>query len=599
MTQFLPRDQEFFADLLSSAATKRDAKTYLTRLKGSSKQSTPSLASKNGPKVGSATFSQPVVNLGNFFGKARAVEQSPVFSQYKDVRSQESEELETIHVALVKLTGLEHYTDDILEGIARTLSQLSRLSMAPCIILDVNATGPDWRSLYSRQADRLLSAIDAVGGPTARRLDNIFSFGDGDKTPDVFLRKLLLRPLRQGQIPIVLPIAYSRTSQKAEAVTAVSATLALTRELAGLNLRLPQEGDPKEAAQTSRQLQQQISVDRIILVGEYGGIPRVRNLERKQVFINLEQEYRDIHQELGSLEDRLAQGQHTSNLDLMQRTLQILPPQSSGLITTPADAANQGMVEASEDEVSSVRTRQQKNALIHNLLTDKPAYSSSLPSGRLSQSGSRNASPITSSTTFVKKGMPLTIFPDPNSRGWAPDNHDEPRLRLTDPRIDLPRLVHLINDSFDRKLDVEDYLSRVNDRIAGVIIAGEYEGGALLTWEMPPDVSNTDPSRLVPYLDKFAVLKRSQGAGGVADILFNAMVRTCFPNGVCWRSRKDNPVNKWYFERSRGTWKLPDTNWTMFWTTPGVVENSQLFLDYEGVCRGVQPSWADKKKFVD
>lgn len=28
---------------------------------------------------------------------------------------------------------------------------------------------------------------------------------------------------------------------------------------------------------------------------------------------------------------------------------------------------------------------------------------------------------------------------------------------------------------------------------------------------------------------------------------------------------QDNPVNKWYFERSRGTWKLPDTNWTMFW----------------------------------
>ena len=150
---------------------------------------------------------------------------------------------------------------------------------------------------------------------------------------------------------------------------------------------------------------------------------------------------------------------------------------------------------------------------------------------------------------------------------------------------------------------MKHYLERVNDRIAGVIIAGEYEGGALLTWETPPGVpdDNSEASRLhkVPYLDKFAVLKRSQGAGGVADIVFNAMVRGCFPNGVCWRSRRDNPVNKWYFERARGTWKIPGSNWTMFWTTEGVVEDEQTFLDYEGVCRSVVPSWADKESVID
>ena len=95
------------------------------------------------------------------------------------------------------------------------------------------------------------------------------------------------------------------------------------------------------------------------------------------------------------------------------------------------------------------------------------------------------------------------------------------------------------------------------------------------------------------------MLKRSQGAGGVADIVFNAMVRTCFPNGVCWRSRIDNPVNKWYFERSSGTWKLADSNWAMFWTTPGLVEDTQRFQDYEAVCRSIQPSWADKKSVID
>jgi len=202
-------------------------------------------------------------------------------------------------------------------------------------------------------------------------------------------------------------------------------------------------------------------------------------------------------------------------------------------------------------------------------------------------------------STFVKLGMPLTILPNPEAQPWTPDR--KPRLRLTDPRIDLNRLVHLIDDSFDRKLDVEAYLERVNDRIAGVIVAGEYEGGAILTWETPPGAEDNDTSRLVPYLDKFAVLKRSQGGGGVADVVFNAMVRNCFPQGVCWRSRKDNPVNKWYFERARGTWKIPGTNWTMFWTTPGLLspEKSQTFLDYEGVCRTVKPTWADGKRVAD
>jgi amino-acid N-acetyltransferase len=104
---------------------------------------------------------------------------------------------------------------------------------------------------------------------------------------------------------------------------------------------------------------------------------------------------------------------------------------------------------------------------------------------------------------------------------------------------------------------------------------------------------------MVPYLDKFAVLKRSQGAGGVADIVFNSMVKDCFPDGVCWRSRRDNPVNKWYFERSRGTWKIPNTNWTMFWTTSNLDVDQQKFSDYESVCKSIEPSWADIKAVVD
>jgi amino-acid N-acetyltransferase len=283
----------------------------------------------------------------------------------------------------------------------------------------------------------------------------------------------------------------------------------------------------------------------------------------------------------------------------------MLPRSSSALLTTPEEAANSG--KDTPFQAARVGTRRQRNPLIHNLLTDKPVFSSSLPVGRLGHQALKSEpfSPVENitSTTFAKHGMSVTIFPDPNIISWEPPLPGKPHLNLTDSKIDLPRLVHLIEDSFGRKLDVREYLKRVNGRIAGVIIAGEYEGGALLTWETPPGVkddgSPESRARMIPYLDKFAVLKRSQGSGGVADLIFKAMVRDCFPDGVVWRSRKDNPVNKWYFERSRGTWKLPGTGWTMFWTTPELSMDKQLFLDCEGVCRGIEPSWADNKAILD
>jgi amino-acid N-acetyltransferase len=247
-----------------------------------------------------------------------------------------------------------------------------------------------------------------------------------------------------------------------------------------------------------------------------------------------------------------------------------------------------------------VKTRRWQNPLIHNLITDRPIYSASLPIGRVKPSArSTETTPARMpTTTLAKKGLPVTIFPDTRTGAWVPPKPGTPRLRLTDTCIDLPRLVHLINDSFNRQLDVEHYLRRVEDSLAGIIIAGEYEGGAILTWERPfgmDEETAYNTGRLVPYLDKFAVLKKSQGAGGVADIVFNAMVRDCFPTGVCWRSRKNNPVNKWYFERSCGVRKLPESNWAMFWTTPGAATSERVMGDYEDVCRNVVPSWADGK----
>jgi amino-acid N-acetyltransferase len=526
------------------------------------------------------------------------------------------------------------------------------------------------RLLTEQQADRIVTAIDAYGEPGARKVDNIIGISEKETDAvasaacvrgrtHVKYRKLLMAPLRRGIIPVIPAIGYADTFHQILPVKADDVVLALTREFAGFHAEPLPEEDHRAVAEQIQSLRSEISLDRLIVLDPLGGIPTAERPNGYHVFLNLEQEFSPVKKSLFTTQpiqpistlpsdstatpqvSDLARGNpfsrfvetelrpspgskigsplpettedissdniiHLQNLELVRRVLSLLPPSSSALLTTLAEAANSEK-SSSPSQAIGVGTRRQRNPLIHNLLTDKPVYSSSLPAGRLGQPGNKDAksSPAIhiSPTTFAKRGMSVSIFPDPRIHPWKPCTPGQTSLTLTDSRIDLPRLVHLIDDSFNRKLDVQAYLNRINDRIAGVIIAGEYEGGALLTWETPPGVpddgSEESRARMVPYLDKFAVLKRSQGAGGVADILFKTMVKDSFPEGVCWRSRKDNPVNKWYFERSRGTWKIRDTNWTMFWTTPDLDVDQQKFADYEGVCRSIIPSWADNKAIVD
>ena len=472
-------------------------------------------------------------------------------------------------------------------------------------------------------------------------------------------RDLLMAPLWRGTISVIAPVGFNPNTQKLEPVAADEVVLALTREFAGIQTTLLAEENTWETVEEILTLQKQASLDRIIILDPLGGIPATNSNHGSHVFINLEEEFSAIRRDLqvagndqtqdhsnadsSSIRKGLSHAftltnpipkfladdyatalsevreqqktariseddlyrsnmqMHIKNLDLLKNSLAVLPPSSSAFLTTPYAVANSQSRPPLASEGPRVRTRRQRNPLIHNLLTDKPLYSSSLPPNRSPDSRSQASNPTVTSVpaTFCKRGMPISIFPNPREHPWVPPSSSKACIDLSDPRIDLPRLIHLIEDSFNRRLDVTHYLSRIKGRIAGIIVAGEYEGGAILTWETPPGLHADEPGHVVPYLDKFAVLKRSQGAGGVADVVFKAMVRDCFPQGVCWRSRMDNPVNKWYFERAKGTWKMPGTNWTMFWTTEGVERGDEVFLDYEGVCKAVVPSWADEKAVVD
>lgn len=609
--------------LESSSATKRDAKQYLQTFGHTVKKGTRTVADS--------------INIDPLTNGARAISETPQFVQGSITAKQAAVDA-LPHVAVIKFRLPQDVDDTTLKGVAKTLAQLRALGLLSIVVLDCGLRQDDtqWSQYLNQQVYRLAGAIDEYGEPWTtivdsalyRRIEPSMSLDSSCKLTDVILEgdDVLVAPLLKGSVVVVPPVVQ-QDNGKSRPIDSDQAVVSITRYLSGMQFaKMPTDevGDGDGIVPPVKKA----LVDRVIILDPLGGIPAKNRWNNAHVFLNLEDELESAKEHLSSMSPNLSPPQpandatsivvgdspnqaHLKNLDLAKNTLAILPSTSSALITTPREAANLHPSMENTDGgstlglVGTVGTRRSHNPLIHNLLTDRPSHSSSLPLGRIKpllRTTDPASNPVMSPTTLAKRGMPVTVYPDPNSSGWTPPKPGEPRLKLTDTCVDLPRLVHLIEDSFNRKLDVPHYLDRVEQSLAGVIIAGEYEGGAILTWERPfgmDEKTAYESGYLVPYLDKFAVLKKSQGAGGVADIVFNAMVRDCFPEGVCWRSRKNNPVNKWYFERSRGTMKLPGCNWSMFWTTPSVMLQDERIREYEDVCRSILPSWADNKHIVD
>ncbi|KAF2433540.1 N-acetylglutamate synthase [Tothia fuscella] len=686
-------ERDFFFSVLSTTTTKREAKSYISRFKAPilnpDAKVMPKVQEAVSETVGKENYNtwclnKSGVNLGGLYGATRATAESPVFTQQPLLNKFQSESVQPLHVALVKIRAPHLLEDTALGGVGLTLAQLARLELLSVVVVDCDeADIPEdpgqitqqWRRDIMEQCTRVARAIHEHSKAGARVVDQLLGVTSVQQAiphrvhvrggVEVRLGDLLKNALRDGVIPVIPPFAYTDTLHM-QRIQPDDAVLALTRELAGLTPRTLEEEEPGEIVEgltaPLSSMETPTSLDRVIILDPLGGLPTRENPDQSHIFVNLEQEYREVRDRFANgdgnkpediptdqskpknsifgasnpftrlLETEIVPPTNTpqasdlqsfdsskssqanryvNNLDLVQRCLTLLPPASSALLTTPAEAASSAFTSIQDNEatVTGVSTRPKRNPLIHNLLTDKPIISSSLPAARFSSPSLTSATiSYTTPATFFKRGMPITIIPDPRNSPWtAPSQRTEPLRLESDPRIDFPRLLHLIEDSFGRKLNVQDYLSRIKDRIAGIIIAGEYEGGAILTWESPPSIPGSESGLrpLVPYLDKFAVLRRSQGSGGVADVVFNAMVRDCFPNGVVWRSRRDNPVNKWYFERSVGTWKVPNSQWTMFWTGGDVDwgteggggndEKKKRWRDFVGVCEGIQANWADTK----
>lgn len=112
--------------------------------------------------------------------------------------------------------------------------------------------------------------------------------------------------------------------------------------------------------------------------------------------------------------------------------------------------------------------------------------------------------------------------------------------------IDVPRLIALLENSFGRKLHA-DYFDK--KPIHRIYLADSYRATAIITLENG-----------VPYLDKFAVTVEAQG-DGVGGSLWGKLSKDT--DKLFWRSRIENEVNPWYFQRADGCYK--DDRWAVFW----------------------------------
>jgi len=89
------------------------------------------------------------------------------------------------------------------------------------------------------------------------------------------------------------------------------------------------------------------------------------------------------------------------------------------------------------------------------------------------------------------------------------------------------------------------------------------------------------------------------GVGGVADIVFQRHGVGLLPRWRVLAQPQGHPVNKWYFERSKGTWKLDGSNWAMFLDDAVPRHQRDQVRGLPGCLPECRPSWADKKNVVD
>ncbi|KAF8640449.1 hypothetical protein AX17_000113 [Amanita inopinata Kibby_2008] len=539
-----PANNDFILSILRANPSLRDTRSYLASFgprPQSKQQSTPSV-----PAVSSAGIlphpspqSQPQASVPVSLNQLKT--QSIVASILNPVYRR---------TALVKIHG--PFTDVQLDSICRGLVYLEKLGLVSLIVVenDTLRGEEDERSAVVTETMRVVSSLERQGARARPVIGPIVRLGpkEGDARQDFLSPEAHTIPedlvpirsaLRAGEIPVIAPFAVDSfcRSVRIHANDVIGGLARGMVEASQLDQAKTRDSSQQDLIKTlSEEGEESPSDDvdltplRLMIINSEGGVPSYARSGYPHLLVNLTSEYsyiQDTFQE---------QWQHTnpsalSNLALAKTCLAYMPPTSSAIMVS----------------------HRSPSSLIANLITNKPAVSSSLPHALLQ--GNRK---LTSHTpTLLRRGLPVQV------------------LRSVQD-IDRARLGALLEQSFGRTLDESSFYARLEKNLDFVIVAGDYAGAAVVTREPCPDLESS-----IAYLDKFAVLPSHQGDGTV-DFLWVALHDESYglghpfsanPNGgkggvgegrdLVWRSRSNNPINKWYYDRSSGHVRMG--SWVMFW----------------------------------
>jgi amino-acid N-acetyltransferase len=445
--------------------------------------------------------------------------------------------------ALVKVQG--PFTDVQLESIVRGLVYLEKLGLVSVIVVerdDLVRGEQDGRTLLVEETMRIVSMLERQSTRARPILGPVVRLGPnpgqeeqhpaGIDPPEAHNIPSDLVPirsaLRMGEIPVIAPFALDSfcRSVRVDANDVIGALAKGMVDAASSGTH----GQPEESDAGKNPADVDLTPLRLMIINREGGVPSYARSGFPHLLVNVTSEYDYIHDTFQP-QWQSSNPSALSNLALARTCLAYMPPTSSAIMVS----------------------HRSPSSLIGNLITNKPAVSSSLPHALLQ--GNRKLTPST--PTLLRRGQPVRVV-----RSTAD--------------IDTTKMTALLEQSFGRNLDADAFYARLRSSLDFVIIAGDYIGAAIVTKE-----PNLLGSGSISYLDKFAVLPSHQGDGTV-DFLWVALHDESYglghpssanPNGgrggvgegqdLVWRSRANNPVNKWYFERSSGHVRFG--SWVLFW----------------------------------
>ncbi|KNE69995.1 hypothetical protein AMAG_14834 [Allomyces macrogynus ATCC 38327] len=469
-----------------------------------------------------------------------------------------------IHVSLVHLAW--PLPPGTASSVAADLAAMARLAVHPVVVVHVDPPSPisssdddadptsttdpvaaasAFRAHLTDAASQLARLIDLAGHRARPVTSGLFI-----TTPTSL--DIDLAPLRSclalGHTPVIAPLAHDWSTGRTVSIPAGDATVALARHLAQTpahpaSAAAGAGGGPQAlrvAEDPDAVLARRIKPVKLVVLNKSdGGVPPAPGVRgvggRRGVRPAAGVPAVNLANEADALRARLPAGSRAvRDLDLVEAALSGMPPTATAVVAAAADAGW---------------------AAVAHVLTDKPRASGT-------KGGSSGAWP----PTVVRAGPKVVVHTSTST-------------------LDRAKVVDLLESAFGRSLDGDAYFARLDTHLHSAVIAGDYAGAAIVTRESPGGGSGG-----CMYLDKLAVHPRQTAGGGLVDVVWRGLREVC-PRELVWRSRGNNPVNAWYFDRADGMVKLGNlpqgekSGWTVFWYGPERVD------EYVEVARGVPASF--------